>query len=77
VVNMQRIMESRIQPKPKGEDTPERKAKREQRQREFMTRFQKQMEQGNPQHQAYAGEFFKAIMERRKQMGLSSWPEPR
>lgn len=74
VIAMQEMFASRMKNRPRPEQTPERQARREKRQNEFMQEIQKQIEQGNPQHQAYVGEFFKALMERRKAMGLDPLP---
>lgn len=67
-------------PDTKDEPTPEQqaeeKARREQRRNEFMKRMQEQVEKGNPQKQQYVTEFFKAIRDRRAELGLDPNPPP-
>jgi hypothetical protein len=76
VIAMQRMFESRLQQRPKKEgDEARRQARQDRHREEFMRTYQQQIQHGSPQNQAYAGEFFKAIMDRRVQMGLSPWPE--
>lgn len=74
VIAMQEMMVAHERSKGSREDTPERQARRARRQSEMIREIQGQIEHGNPQHQAYVGEFFKALMARRRQMGLDSLP---
>lgn len=55
----------------------ERAKQREKRMAEGKSRIQKRIEKGNPQRQAYMSEFFKAVRERRKELGLPDHPGPR
>lgn len=73
-IGMQEMMNAARSKKPAGEDTPERKARHERRKAEFIQQIQEHLEKGNPQHQAYFGEFVKAMITRREQMGLDPMP---
>jgi hypothetical protein len=53
------------------EQEAERQARRERERVEGMKWMQKQVERGNPQKQAYVGEFIKAMRARRIARGLS------
>jgi hypothetical protein len=76
MIAMQRMMESRFADRPRKEgDDARRKARRDRHRDEFARTYQQQIQHGSPQNQAYAGELFKAIMDRRVQMGLTPWPE--
>lgn len=72
-IGMQEMMNSRRSKTPR-EDTPERQASRERRKAQFIQKIQEKLEKGNPQHQAYFGEFVKAMMTRREQMSLDPLP---
>lgn len=74
-IGQQRKRQAQAKP-PTPEQQKARDERRQQRQQEFMSQLQKQYEQGNPQFQAYFGEFLKAVMTRREQMGLEAVPEP-
>ena len=52
------------------ESTPEQQAKREQRRERMLDRMGQNAQTGNPQHTAYIGEFFKALNNRRTELGL-------
>lgn len=58
------------------EEQAEEKARRDQRRNEFVKRMQEQVEKGNPQKQQYVTEFFKAIRDRRAELGLDPNPPP-
>lgn len=73
-IGMQVMMTAQQAKKPPREMTPERQARNDRRKGEFILKIQEKIEQGNPQHQAYFGEFIKAMMTRREQMGLDPLP---
>lgn len=73
-IGMQEMMTSRQSKRAPREMTPERKAKHERRKDEFIKQIQEKLEKGNPQHQAYFGEFIKAMITRREAMGLDPLP---
>jgi hypothetical protein len=54
----------------------QRNARRQQEREEGRKWMQNQIEHGDPQRQAYVSEFFKALRERRMQLGLPPEPAP-
>ena len=49
-------------------------AQRKEHQDRFMNWVEKELQTGNPQHQAYIGELVEAVINRRKEMGLDPLP---
>lgn len=73
-IGLQMIAEARRAKRPATPQTPERKARIEQRKDAFVQMVEKRLETGNPQQQSYVGEFVKAMMARRAEMGLEPLP---
>lgn len=60
-----------------GETDAQREKRREDRRASRREFVQDRIEQGNPQRQAYVGEFFKALAQRRAERGLEPMSFPR
>lgn len=73
-IGLQMLAEARQAARPAKAITPERQARIENRKTAFATMVEDRLEKGNPQQQSYVGEFVKAMMDRRKQMGLEPLP---
>lgn len=73
-IGLQMLAEARRAKRPAKEMTPERQARVEKRKSAFAAMVEDRLEKGNPQQQSYVGEFVKAVMARRKEMGLEPLP---
>lgn len=73
-IGLQMLADAQRASKPAPAMTPERVARNEKRKSAFVVMVQERLEKGNPQQQAYVGEFVKAMMTRREQMGLDPLP---
>lgn len=55
---------------------PEAEKRREEQRNEFVKYMENRVEHGNPARQGYAMEFFKAIADRRRELGMDPNPPP-
>lgn len=65
----------RERPELTEEEQQQREQRRAERREQGRRQIQQMIEQGDPQRQAYVGEFFKALRERREERGLEPMPD--